>query len=145
MPVGSEIDQEFPNARQPNGLFRGSGTSQSTAIVSGLAALYLQSHPSASPLQVKSAIRDSASSIGGGKSDGQGLVTVPNGNYGSNDTRRAEPEPSPVVLDRTVVGRPVHRRRLRRTPLERPSLERLPAGTPVAGQLSASTPAVGLT
>jgi serine protease AprX len=86
MPVGSEISQEFPNARQPSGLFRGSGTSQSTAIVSGLAALYLQSHPSASPLQVKSAIRDSASSISGGKSDGQGLVSVPNGNYGSNDT-----------------------------------------------------------
>jgi serine protease AprX len=86
MPVGSEISQEFPNARQANGLFRGSGTSQSTAIVSGLAALYLQSHPSASPLQVKSAIRDSASSITSGKSDGQGLVTIPTGNYGSNDT-----------------------------------------------------------
>jgi serine protease AprX len=86
MPVGSEIDQEFPNARQANGLFRGSGTSQSTAIVSGLAALYLQSHPSASPLQVKSAIRDAASSIAGGKSDGQGLVAIPTGNYGSNDT-----------------------------------------------------------
>jgi serine protease AprX len=86
MPVGSEIDQQFPNARQPNGLFRGSGTSQSTAIVSGLAALYLQSHPSANPMQVKSAIRDAASSITGGKSDGQGLVTVPSGNYGSNDT-----------------------------------------------------------
>ena len=86
MPVGSEISQEFPNARQPNGLFRGSGTSQSTAIVSGLAALYLQSHPSASPLQVKSAIRDAASSIGGGKADGQGLVNVPTGNYRSNDT-----------------------------------------------------------
>jgi serine protease AprX len=86
MPVGSEIDQEFPNARQANGLFRGSGTSQSTAIVSGLAALYLQSHPSASPFQVKSAIRDAASGIVGGKSDGQGLVAVPSGNYGSNDT-----------------------------------------------------------
>lgn len=86
MPVGSEIDQQFPNARQPSGLFRGSGTSQSTAIVSGLAALYLQSHPSAGPMQVKSAIRDAASSISSGKSDGQGLVTVPSGNYGSNDT-----------------------------------------------------------
>jgi serine protease AprX len=86
MPVGSEISQEFPNARQPSGLFRGSGTSQSTAIVSGLAALYLQSHPKASPFQVKSAIRDGASNIGGSKADGQGLVTVPNGNYGSNDT-----------------------------------------------------------
>ena len=86
MPVGSAIDQEFPNARQANGLFRGSGTSQSTAIVSGLAALYLQSRPSASPAQVKSAIRDAASNIAGGKSDGQGLVAVPSGNYGSNDT-----------------------------------------------------------
>lgn len=86
MPVNSEISQEFPNARQANGLFRGSGTSQSTAIVSGLAALYLQSHPSASPMQVKSAIRDGASNIGGSKADGQGLVNVPNGNYGSNDT-----------------------------------------------------------
>ena len=86
MPVGSEIDQQYPNARQPSGLFRGSGTSQSTAIVSGLAALYLQSHPSASPLQVKSAIRDAASGIASGKSDGQGLVAVPSGNSGSNDT-----------------------------------------------------------
>ena len=86
MPLGSEISQEFPNARQPNGLFRGSGTSQSTAIVSGLAALYLQSHPSASPLQVKSAIRGGASSISGDASDGQGLVSIPNGNSGSNNT-----------------------------------------------------------
>ena len=86
MPVGSKIDQQYPNARQPSGLFRGSGTSQSTAIVSGLAALYLQSHPSASPLQVKSAIRDAASGIASGKSDGQGLVAVPSGNSGSNDT-----------------------------------------------------------
>jgi serine protease AprX len=86
MPVGSEIDQQYPNARQPSGLFRGSGTSQSTAIVSGLAALYLQSHPSASPQQVKSAIRDAASSIAGGRADGQGLVAIPSGNYGSNDT-----------------------------------------------------------
>ena len=86
MPVGSLIDQEFPNARQPSGLFRGSGTSQSTAIVTGLAALYLQSHPSANPLQVKSAIRSAASSITTGKSDGQGLVAIPNGNNGSNNT-----------------------------------------------------------
>jgi serine protease AprX len=87
MPVGSEIDQEFPNARQPSGLFRGTGTSQSTAIVSGLAALYLQAHPSASPLQVKAAIRDAASSITSGKTDGQGLVAIPTGgNNGSFNT-----------------------------------------------------------
>ncbi|HTC71063.1 MAG TPA: S8 family serine peptidase, partial [Acidothermaceae bacterium] len=87
MPVGSTIDQEFPNARQASGLFRGTGTSQSTAIVSGLAALYLQAHPSASPIQVKSAIRDAASSITSGKTDGQGLVAIPTGgNNGSFNT-----------------------------------------------------------
>ena len=133
MPVGSEIDQEFPNARQPNGLFRGSGTSQSTAIVSGLAALYLQAHPSASPLQVKSAIRDSASSITSGKSDGQGLVDHPDRQLRVERHGRAEPERLPVVLDRTVVGRPLHRRRLRRPALECPSLERLGMGRPPLG------------
>jgi serine protease AprX len=86
MPVGSTIDQEFPAARQPSGLFRGSGTSQSTAIVSGLAALYLQSHSSASPAEVKSAIRDSASTITPGQTDGQGLVNVATGGHGSSDT-----------------------------------------------------------
>jgi serine protease AprX len=87
MPVGTVIDQEFPNARQASGLFRGTGTSQSTAIVSGLAALYLQAHPSASPLDVKSAIRDAASSIASGKADGQGLVAIPSGgSYGSSNT-----------------------------------------------------------
>jgi serine protease AprX len=86
MPVGSTIDQEFPAARQPSGLFRGSGTSQSTAIVSGLAALYLQSHPSAGPAEVKSAIRDSASTITPGQTDGQGLVNIATGGHGSSDT-----------------------------------------------------------
>jgi serine protease AprX len=87
MPVGSAIDQEFPSARQASGLFRGTGTSQSTAIVSGLAALYLQAHPSASPLEVKSAIRGAASSIASGKTDGQGLVAIPTGGtHGSSNT-----------------------------------------------------------
>ena len=87
MPADSVIGQEFPAARQPNGLFRGSGTSQSTAIVSGLAALYLQSHHSAGPAEVKSAIRDAATSIAGGKSDGQGLVAIATGGgHGSSNT-----------------------------------------------------------
>jgi serine protease AprX len=82
MPADSVIGQAFPNARQPSGLFRGSGTSQSAAIVSGLAALYLDGHKWASPSEVKSAIRDGASSIAGGHTDGQGLVAIPTGNHG---------------------------------------------------------------
>ncbi|MGH8889153.1 MAG: S8 family serine peptidase, partial [Acidothermaceae bacterium] len=90
MPQGSVISQQFPGARQPSGLFRGSGTSQSTAVVSGLAALYIQSHHDASPLLVKSAIRNAATSIGSGKADGQGLVAIPSTgnqrfNTGEND------------------------------------------------------------
>jgi serine protease AprX len=79
MPADSIISKAFPNARQASGLFRGSGTSQSAAIVSGLAALYLQSHRSASTDEVKAAIRDSASSITNGKQDGEGLVSIPDG------------------------------------------------------------------
>jgi serine protease AprX len=84
MPTDTVLSQQFPNARQADGLFRGSGTSQSTAIVSGLAALYLQTHHSAGPSEVKSAIRSAASSIAGGHHDGQGLVAIPTG-HGSND------------------------------------------------------------
>ena len=84
MPTNSVISQQFPNARQADGLFRGSGTSQSTAIVSGLAALYLQAHHSARPNEVKAAIRNAAESIAGGHKDGEGLVAIPTGR-GSND------------------------------------------------------------
>ncbi|HEX7105109.1 MAG TPA: S8 family serine peptidase [Acidothermaceae bacterium] len=79
MPDGALISQQHPTARQPSGLFRGSGTSQSTALVSGLAALYLQAHEGASPYEVKAAIRGAATKVGNGKTDGQGLVAVPTG------------------------------------------------------------------
>jgi serine protease AprX len=79
MPTNTLISQQYPNARQPSGLFRGSGTSQSTALVSGLAALYLQTHQWASPYQVKAAIRGAANQVGNGKTDGAGLVSVPTG------------------------------------------------------------------
>jgi serine protease AprX len=79
MPDDALISQQYPDARQDSGLFRGSGTSQSTAVVSGLAALYLQSHKWASPYQVKAAIRGAANKVGNGKTDGEGLVAVPTG------------------------------------------------------------------
>jgi serine protease AprX len=79
MPDNALISQQYPDARQDSGLFRGSGTSQSAAVVSGLAALYLQSHKWASPYQVKAAIRGAANKVGNGKTDGEGLVSVPTG------------------------------------------------------------------
>jgi serine protease AprX len=47
-------------ARAGNGLFRGSGTSEATAVTTGVAAAYLSAHPGAGPLAVKTAIRTMA-------------------------------------------------------------------------------------
>ena len=44
---GSTLDEEFPVARIGDDYFRGSGTSQATAVVSGLAALLLAGTPGA--------------------------------------------------------------------------------------------------
>jgi serine protease AprX len=56
-----------------HGLYRGSGTSQSTAVVSGLAAIFLAAHPAAVPVQVKASLRCAADDLKG-KRDGAGLV-----------------------------------------------------------------------
>ncbi|MFC4068803.1 S8 family serine peptidase [Actinoplanes subglobosus] len=50
---GSYIDTTYPAARVGDRLFRGSGTSQAAAVVSGSVALLLQQRPGLSPDQVK--------------------------------------------------------------------------------------------
>jgi serine protease AprX len=50
---GSALDLEFPAARVGAGFFRGSGTSQSAAVVTGLAAALLSRHPELTPDQLK--------------------------------------------------------------------------------------------
>jgi serine protease AprX len=58
---GSRVDLEHPEGRVGDDrLFLGSGTSQSTAVVSGAAALILQQRPGLSPDQVKSLLINSA-------------------------------------------------------------------------------------
>jgi len=64
---GSTIDVENPNARVDGAYFRGSGTSMSTALVSGAAAILLSDHPSATPDDVKGALVDGAVSIPGAR------------------------------------------------------------------------------
>ncbi|MCU1427696.1 MAG: Serine protease AprX [Actinomycetia bacterium] len=56
---GSTLDQQYPLARQGDRYFRGSGTSQATAVVSGAAALLLQQYPQLTPDQVKDAFTTS--------------------------------------------------------------------------------------
>jgi serine protease AprX len=53
---GSTIDLAAPAARHGDDLFRGSGTSQSAAVVSGVAAALLSEHPELTPDQVKDTI-----------------------------------------------------------------------------------------
>ncbi|MEU8661349.1 S8 family serine peptidase [Actinoplanes philippinensis] len=50
---GSNIDLTFPKARSGDTLFRGSGTSQATAVTAAAAALVLQARPALTPLQLK--------------------------------------------------------------------------------------------
>jgi serine protease AprX len=54
---GSNIDNGYSSARVGTALFKGSGTSQAAAVVSAAAALLLQSRPSATPDQVKNALK----------------------------------------------------------------------------------------
>jgi serine protease AprX len=61
--AGSYLDTTYPAARIGERLFRGSGTSQAAAVVSGAAALLLQQRPGLTPDQVKALLTRSASSI----------------------------------------------------------------------------------
>lgn len=59
--TGSSIDTDYPNARVDEGYFRGSGTSMSTAVAAGAAALLIEAEPKLSPDKVKGRFLESAS------------------------------------------------------------------------------------
>ena len=63
---GSTVDVAHPQGRVDDVYFRGSGTSMSTALVSGAAAVLLSHHPAATPDDVKGALVDGAVSVGSG-------------------------------------------------------------------------------
>jgi serine protease AprX len=64
---GSSIDTAFPIARVGDRLFKGTGSSQATAIVSGAVALLLQNRPNLRPDQVKALLKSSATPLTRGK------------------------------------------------------------------------------
>jgi serine protease AprX len=88
---GTEIGQDNPLAWDRDGLFKGSGTSEATAVTSGVAAAYLSDHPGSSPLEVKTALRTGAQSLWGSRS-GAGLVTMSGG--GRHDGHQALSDPT---------------------------------------------------
>ena len=61
--AGSFLDTTYPAARIGERLFRGSGTSQAAAVVSGAAALLIQQRPGITPDQVKALLMGTAESI----------------------------------------------------------------------------------
>ncbi|MDQ1688428.1 MAG: serine protease AprX [Frankiaceae bacterium] len=76
LPANSTIARANPASKQRDGLWRGSGTSESTAIATGVAAEFLSSHPDATLNQVKPSLRSAADPIGQSRRSGQGLLNV---------------------------------------------------------------------
>jgi serine protease AprX len=86
----SYIDINHPEGQIDARYFRGSGTSQSAAIVSGAAALVLEKYPNATPDQVKELLGNSgypiigkAQQIGGGELQLGSALTAPLPTYAS--------------------------------------------------------------
>ncbi|MFL6239263.1 MAG: S8 family peptidase [Actinomycetes bacterium] len=75
---GSYIEQTFPKARIGSSYIRGSGTSEATAVVSGLAALLIAQRSSLTPDQVKYLLKSTAVPVGGASpnDDGAGRVQL---------------------------------------------------------------------
>ncbi|MET7426763.1 S8 family serine peptidase [Dactylosporangium sp. NPDC005555] len=73
---GSNIDNSYPSARVGSTLFKGSGTSQATAVVSAAAALLLQAKPSATPDQVKDWLIKGGTYLPTGKAGTMGLLEL---------------------------------------------------------------------
>jgi serine protease AprX len=76
---GSAVDTAYGAAAGVGTrLIRGSGTSQSTAMVSGAAALLLSIHPSLTPDKVKALLTRSARAVSGAgpRDEGAGLINV---------------------------------------------------------------------
>src|SRR5204862_2178462 len=62
----SNIDTSFSAAEVGTNQFRGSGTSQAAAVVSGAVALLLQKRPTLTPDQVKALLKGTATPVAGG-------------------------------------------------------------------------------
>jgi serine protease AprX len=66
---GSVIDDEYGSTAEVGSRwFLGSGTSEATAVVSGLAALLVQEHPAATPDQIKALLTSTATPVAGASS-----------------------------------------------------------------------------
>jgi len=75
---GSFLDVEHPEGRVNSRLFKGSGTSQAAAVVSGAAALLVQQRPTATPDQIKALLKSTATKmpVADAQAQGSGVVNL---------------------------------------------------------------------
>jgi serine protease AprX len=75
---GSDIDQAHPGAVVDTRFFRGSGTSQASAVMSGAVALLLQARPNLTPDQVKAVLKSTAAPLAllDRSAEGAGMINV---------------------------------------------------------------------
>jgi serine protease AprX len=85
-----QLDAAYPGARTGERFFRGSGTSQAAAVVSGAAALLLQQRPGLKPDQVKALLTGTARDLPAADAvaQGEGLIDLA--------AAKAAPTPSTV-------------------------------------------------
>ncbi|MCV2491530.1 S8 family serine peptidase, partial [Geodermatophilus sp. YIM 151500] len=76
--AGSALDTAYPAARTGERFFRGTGTSQAAAVVSGAAALLLEQRPGLTPDQVKALLTGTARELPNADAiaQGSGLIDV---------------------------------------------------------------------
>jgi serine protease AprX len=73
--ASSEVARTNPQGWAGHGMFKGSGTSEATAVTSGVVAAYLSKHPHSTPAQVKAAARADATPLHD-KRAGAGALTM---------------------------------------------------------------------
>ena len=73
---GSKVDDAYPGSRVGTAYFKGSGTSFSSAVTAGSAALLLQREPGLTPDQIKARLLDNAAPgpVGNPQVDGRGSL-----------------------------------------------------------------------
>jgi serine protease AprX len=88
---GSTIDAEHPTARVADRFFKGTGTSQAAAVVSGAAALVVQQRPTITPNQVKKLLTGGAQRLTNADPVAQG--------HGMLDLKVVRDQPTPSASD----------------------------------------------
>ena len=91
---GGYLDQQHPGAEVGARYFRGSGTAQATAVVSGAAALLLQHYPSRTPYQAKQLLTATVTPLNS--------VPVTNQGAGLLNVRKAQLATPPAGSDATA-------------------------------------------